>query len=458
MREHSDRMGKEPIPKLMISLAVPATFGMLVIALYNVVDAIFVARAVGMVGVAAVSIAFPVQIIVMALAGCIGIGGASMVSRMLGANKLDDANKVFGNIISLVLAVSVVGVFLGLNLLTPILKLFGSSATILPYAQDYLGVILYGTIFFAFGFCMNIIVRSEGNARTAMYAMVISAVLNVILTPLFLFGLGMGIAGSALATVLSQGVTAVYLLVYFARGQSSLSYKLAYLLPKVAVVRQILAIGSSAFMQQASGSIMFIFANHMLMFHGGDLAIAVFGIVHRVMMFAFMPVIGIMQGLMPLVGYNYGANLHNRVSESITLAIKASTAIVALGFIVVMVFPQQLMWIFINDPAAIEMGQTALRIIFALALTVGIQMVSGGVFQALGYAKTALILSMSRQVLFLIPLILTLPFIFGLSGVWLAFPVADLLSFILALWFINNYRSIFFSPDKVVIANSNVVG
>ncbi|KJS11018.1 MAG: multidrug transporter MatE [Peptococcaceae bacterium BRH_c8a] len=449
-------MGKESIPSLLTSLAMPATFGMFVMAFYNVVDAIFVARAVGTVGIAAVSIAFPVQMIVMAVAGAIGIGGASVISRMLGADNVGAANKVFGNIISMVLAVSVVGALLGLNLLTPILYLFGSSETILPYAQDYLGIILYGTIFFAFGFCMNNIVRSEGNARTAMNTMIISAVLNIILTPLFIFGFGMGIKGSALATVVAQGVTAIYLVVYFARGNSSLTFKLAHLRPEMSVIKQILAIGSSAFVQQAAGSIMFIFANHMLILHGGDLGVAVFGIMHRVIMFSLMPVIGIVQGLLPLVGYNYGANLHHRVSESISLAIKVSTAIVALGFTVIMAFPKPLMIIFTNDPAAIAMGQNALRIMFALSLTIGIQMVTGAVFQALGKARAAFILSMSRQVLFLIPLILILPSIFGLNGVWLAFPVADLLSFILALWFINKYRWLFFAADQVVISKPNV--
>lgn len=455
-RQHSERLGKESIPSLLTSLAMPATFGMFVMAFYNVVDAIFVARAVGTVGIAAVSIAFPVQMIVMAVAGAIGIGGASVISRMLGADNVGAANKVFGNIISMVLAVSVVGALLGLNLLTPILYLFGSSETILPYAQDYLGIILYGTIFFAFGFCMNNIVRSEGNARTAMNTMIISAVLNIILTPLFIFGFGMGIKGSALATVVAQGVTAIYLVVYFARGNSSLTFKLAHLRPEMSVIKQILAIGSSAFVQQAAGSIMFIFANHMLILHGGDLGVAVFGIMHRVIMFSLMPVIGIVQGLLPLVGYNYGANLHHRVSESISLAIKVSTAIVALGFTVIMAFPKPLMIIFTNDPAAIAMGQNALRIMFALSLTIGIQMVTGAVFQALGKARAAFILSMSRQVLFLIPLILILPSIFGLNGVWLAFPVADLLSFILALWFINKYRWLFFAADQVVISKPNV--
>ncbi|KUO51218.1 MAG: MATE family efflux transporter [Desulfitibacter sp. BRH_c19] len=455
MKQQSERLGKEPIPKLLAKLAVPAMFGMFVMALYNVVDTIFVSRAVGTVGVAAVSIAFPVQMIVMALAGAIGIGGASVISRMLGANKLEDANQVFGNVISLVFLVSIIGILLGLNFLTPILYLFGSSETILPYAKDYLGIILYGTIFFAFAFSMNNIIRSEGNAKTAMLTMVIGAVLNIILTPTFIFGFGLGIKGSALATVLSQGITAVYLVIYFLSGRSSLSFRTLYLRPKLLVIKQILAIGSSAFVQQAAGSLMFIVANHMLIFHGGDLAVAVFGIIHKVIMFSLMPTMGIIQGLMPIVGYNYGAKQHHRVSEAIMLAVKASTLIVLIAFIVIMVFPKYIMLIFTSDPEAIQMGQTALRILFSLTVTIGIQMVTGGVFQSLGKARAALILSMSRQVLFLIPLMLILPSMFSVVGIWLAFPIADLLSFFLALWFINSHKSIFFGKENLIISNQN---
>jgi putative MATE family efflux protein len=449
MKQQSERLGKEPIPRLLAKLAVPAMLGMLVMALFNVVDAIFISRAVGTVGIAAVSIAFPIKMIIMATAGAIGIGGASVISRLLGANKLDQANRVFGNVIGLVLIISIIGILLGFNLLTPILYLFGSSETILPYAQDYLGIILYGTFFFAFAFAVNNIVRSEGNANTAMLTMIIAAVLNIILTPVFIFGLGWGIKGAAIATVLSQGTTVVYLGWYFASGKSSLTFKTLNLRPDFNIIKQMLAVGSSAFVHQAAGSIMFIIANHLLIFYGGDLAVAVFGIIHRVLMFSFMPIFGIVQGLHPLVGYNYGANQHSRVSEAILLAIKASTIVSALAFMVMMIFPKPIMLIFTNDLAAIEMGITAMRIIFALAITVGIQMVTGGVFQALGRAKEALILSMSRQVLFLIPLMLSLPFIFKLPGIWLAFPLADLFSFLLAFWYIKKHESLFFAGKSL---------
>ncbi|KUO60142.1 MAG: MATE family efflux transporter [Gracilibacter sp. BRH_c7a] len=455
MKQQSERLGKEPIPKLLSKLAFPAMIGMFVMASYNVVDTIIISKAVGTLGVAAVSIAFPVQMIMMALAGAIGIGGASVISRMLGANKLATANQVFGNVISLVLIISIIGLLLGLSLLTPILILFGSSPTILPLAQDYLGIILYGTVFFAFGFSMNNIVRSEGNARTAMMTMVISAALNVVFTMFLVFVMNLGIKGSALGTVLAQAVTACYLIIYFIRGRSSLSFKPLYLIPRLFIIKQISAIGSSAFIQQAAGSVMFIVANHMLVFYGGDLAVAVFGIIHKVLMFSLMPIVGVVQGLLPIVGYNFGANLHHRVSESILLAIKASTIIATTAFVSVMAFPRILMLVFTDDILAVEMGITALRIIFALSMTIGLQIITGGVFQALGKARAAFILSMSRQIFFLIPMLLAFPLIFGLSGVWLAFPLSDLLSFFLSLWYIQKHKSIFFIGKQSVASSLN---
>lgn len=453
MKPQSERLGKEPIPKLLSSLAFPAMIGMFVMASYNVVDTIIISRAVGTLGVAAVSIAFPVQMIMMALAGAIGIGGASVISRMLGANETVSANHVFGNVISLVLIISILGAVLGLSLLTPILILFGSSPTILPLAQDYLGIILYGTVFFAFGFSMNNIVRSEGNAKTAMMTMVISALLNVIFTSYLVFVLDLGIRGSALGTVLAQAFTSFYLVFYFLKGKSSLSFKAVYLFPRLFIMRQIAAIGSSAFVHQAAASIMFIVANHMLVFYSGDLAVAVFGIIHKVLMFTLMPIMGVVQGLLPIVGYNFGANLNHRVSESIRLGIKASTIIATFAFVMIMAFPKLFMLVFTDDIQAIEMGISALRIMFALSMTIGLQMISGGVFQALGKARAAFVLSMSRQIFFLIPMLLTLPLMFGLTGVWLAFPISDLLSFLLSLWFIQKHKTVFFKGKQSVASS-----
>ena len=455
MKQQSERLGRDPIPKLLASLAVPATVGMLVMATHNVVDTIYIARGVGTIGVAAVAISFPVQMFFLALAGAVGIGGSSVISRALGANNLDKANRAFGTILSLIIIFSLIGAFLGLLYLTPMLKLFGASTTVMPYAVDYLGIILYGTISFTFGFAINNVVRAEGNAKMAMITMIISSVLNILFTPVFLFVLNMGMMGAAFGTVTAQGLTAVYLLYYFVSGQSSLSINMIYLWPRLYLIREIMAIGASAFARQGSASFMLIIANNLLVYYGGDVAIAVLGIIHRVMMFTLMPILGVVQGMLPIVGFNYGAGQRARVSESIVLAIKIASIISFSAFFLVMTIPEPLMRVFTTDPEVITMGRDALRIMFSLSMTVGIQMITGGVFQALGMAKAAFVMSLARQVLFLIPALLTLPLFLNLNGVWLAFPLAELLSFALALFLINRYRAYFFLEQSKMAVLSN---
>lgn len=454
MKQQSERLGSDPIPKLLASLAVPATVGMLVMALHSVIDTIYIARGVGTIGVAAIAISFPLHMIIMALSGAMGLGGGSVISRALGASDLEKANRAFGNIISMVLSVSILGAFIGLTYIDPMLRLFGASDTIMPYACDYLGIILYGTIFFAFGFAVNNIVRAEGNARVAMLTMIMSSILNIIFTPIFMFGFGMGIKGAAYGTVLAQGITACYLYLYFITGKSSLSVKLRYLKPQPSLIVEILSVGASAFVRQGSASVMLIVANNLLIYYGGDLAIAVLGIIHRVMMFTLMPILGVVQGLLPIVGFNYGARNKTRVNQSIVLGIKVASTISLVAFLVVMAFPNLLMRIFTDDPALVEMGIPALRIMFALTITVGLQMITAGVFQALGKAREALVMSMARQVLFLIPLLIVLPRFFDLSGIWLAFPLADLFSFILAFWLIKKHKDYFFLNNHKMLASS----
>lgn len=454
MKQQSERLGNEPIARLLTDLAVPATVGMLAMALHSVIDAIYIGRGVGAIGVAAVAITFPLSMLVMAISGAIGIGGASVISRALGARQLDKANLAFGNVLIMILVVGVSGVFLGLTFLDQLLKLFAASETIMPLSREYLGIILYGTIFFSFSFAVNNIVRAEGNATVAMATMIISSFLNILFTPIFMFGMGLGMSGAAYGTITAQGLTSVYLFYYFIAGRSTLSVKTKYLSPSTGLIKEILSVGASAFVRQGASSIMLIIANHLLVFHGGDMAIAVLGIIHRVIMFTLMPIMGIVQGMLPLVGFNYGAEKRARVKETIALGMKVATAIASLGFLLVMVFPVPLMRIFTEDQALINLGIPALRIMFAMSFTVGMQLVTGGVFQAMGKAKEAFIMSMARQILFLIPLLFLLPPFLGLNGVWMAFPVADLLSFILALWLINKYRHYFFLNSEKILAVS----
>jgi putative MATE family efflux protein len=454
VKQQSERLGVDPIGKLLADLTIPATVGMLAMALHSVIDAIYIGRGVGAIGVAAVAITFPLSMLVMAISGAIGIGGASVISRALGSNQFSKANQAFGSVLMMIVIVGVAGVLLGLTFLTPLLKLFAASETIMPLSSAYLGIILYGTIFFSFSFAVNNIVRAEGNAKVAMATMVISSLLNIILTPIFMFALNLGMSGAAYGTIMAQGLTSLYLLYNFYAGKSSLSIVIKYFTLNLRLMKEILTVGASAFVRQGAGSIMLIIANHMLVFYGGDMAIAVLGIIHRVMMFTLMPIMGIVQGMMPLVGFNFGARKKLRVRESITLSMKVATLIATAGFLLVMLFPGLLIQIFTDDPALIAMGKSALRIMFAMAFTVGLQLVAGGVFQALGKAKEAFVISMARQILFLIPLLLLLPPLIGLNGVWLAFPLADLFSFALTVWLIFRFKDYFFLNSEKIMAVS----
>lgn len=454
LKPQSERLGVDPIGRLLADLAIPATVGMLAMALHSVIDAIYIGRGVGAIGVAAVAITFPLSMIIMAISGAIGIGGASVISIYLGANRIDKANLAFGNVLFMILIMGAAGLLLGLTFLEQLLKLFAASETILPLSKEYLGIILYGTIFFSFSFAVNNIVRAEGNAKVAMATMIISSFLNIIFTPIFMFAMKLGMSGAAYGTITAQGITSFYLAYYYGAGRSTLSIDLKYIRMNIRMTKRILSIGASAFVRQGASSIMLIIANHMLVFYGGDMAIAVLGIIHRVMMFTLMPIMGVVQGMMPIVGFNYGAKQKLRVRESIALSMKLATLIATAGFLVVMFFPALLIKIFTADPVLIDMGRTALCVMFAMAFTVGMQMVTGGVFQALGKAKEAFMMSMARQILFLIPLLFLLPPIFGLKGVWLSFPVADGFSFLLAIWLIIRHKDYFFLNSKKILAVS----
>ncbi|MFB1081980.1 MATE family efflux transporter [Jeotgalibacillus sp. JSM ZJ347] len=449
MKQQSERLGTEKIPSLMVRFSVPAFIGMFVMAFYNIADTFFIARGIGTVGVAALSIAFPLQLIITAFAAAIGIGGASIISRRLGEDRLDEANKIFGNVIWLVGFLSVLMVVIALTFLEPILITFGATAEILPYAAEYLSIILYGAIFQAFAMSMNNVVRSEGNAKMAMLTMVISAGLNIVLDPIFIFTLDMGMAGAAIATVISQAVGAIWLYLYFRAGKSSLEFRWIGLLPDWRVVREITQIGSATFVRQTAGSLMFIAVNWMLVIYGGESAVAIFGIINRIMMFAIMPMFGIVQGMQPIIGFNYGAKLHHRVSETLKLGIGISTVMAIIVWAVTMTFPGAMMSVFSTDPAVISGGEEAMRFIFLIVPIIGFQMVTGGLYQALGKAKISFILSMARQLIFLIPLVLILPTFLGLTGVWLAFPIADGLAFLLSLFFVWRNRKNLFQKTPV---------
>jgi putative MATE family efflux protein len=430
-------LASERVGRLLWKLSLPAGIGMFAMTLYNLVDTIFIGQVVGPLGIGGLSIVFPFQMVAMGLGQMIGIGGASLISRSLGARNLEKAERTLGNAVLSAILLGLIITIAGLADVDFWLRLFGASETVLPFARDYLEIILLGTVFRIFAMGMNQLVRAEGNARIAMASMVAGALLNIVLDAVFILVLGMGIQGAAIATVISQLVTSLFVLGYYLFMNSSVKLHLKSLIPERAVMAGILAVGAASFFRTTAGSIVTIMINRTLITYGGDLALAAYGIVFRVMMFTFMPVISIAQGLQPILGFSYGAKRPDRSLQVIRLSLIVATLFSAISFLVVFIFPAPVMRIFIDDASLVSIGAHGARVVFAAVYLVGFQVVGSIIFQAIGKAVPAFLTAVSRQILFLLPLILILPRFFALDGVWIAFPISDGLSFILTallLW------------------------
>lgn len=398
-------------------------------------------------GIAGISISLPVQIFVMAFAQMFGIGGASVISRSLGERDHKKARRAAGNVMVFSVAFGLVMTLLGQFFLDQLLIMLGASEAIIPYAREYLGIILLGSAFFSFGMAMNHVVRAEGKPKIAMAAMLISAVLNIILDPIFIFSLNLGIWGAALATVLSQAATSIYVLFYFLSGKSLLRVSLRSLIPEWRIMRETVSVGLSAFSRQVAGSLLAVVLNNSLVFYGGDIAVAVYGVINRLLMVFIMPMFGVNQGFLPIVGYNYGARKMRRARESVKLASAVTTVIALFSSIVMFLFARQLISIFTDETELIESTIYALRIVILATPTIGVQVIASGMFQALGKALPALFLSLLRQIIILIPLILVIPRFLGINGIWISFPLADLIAFAISLVFYLRELKIFHSGE-----------
>lgn len=435
MEEKSEFLGTEKIRKLLIKLSMPVIIGMLVQAIYNIVDTFFVGMAYGADSVQAIgglSIAFPVQMIIMAFGIVLGTGGSSIISRALGAREYEKAERVLGNVFSLSLILSILIAIPCFLYLDPILKVFGATAGVLPYARDYLKYIILGGIFFVFGVAVQNIVRSEGNARLAMNAMLVGGGLNIFLDPLFMFGFGMGVEGAAIATVLSQAIASVWLLIYYVKGKGAVHFRSETLKPDLKIIKEIGSIGTGSFVMECSSSVMMIFVYNALATYGGDVAIAVFGITMKINSFIFLPLLGMGFGLQPIVGFNYGAKRYGRIAEAVKLALIAATSFGFFGLLIIYLFKEQILGLFSTDPEYLEVGKNAVMVMVLGTPLIGLNVVTSILFQSLGKARPAFLLSISRQLLFLIPAVVILPGLYKLDGVWAAFPISDLLAFMLS--------------------------
>ena len=424
--DHTKQLGEARISKLLLKFSIPAITGMVVNALYNVVDRIFIGQGVGRMGIAGLTIVFPLMTVMMALSMLIGLGATALISIRLGEQRKQEAELIVGNAMVCLALIAVTVTVFGLIFINPLLKLFGASNDVLPYARDYMRIILWGAIFMSIGFGMNHFIRAEGNPKIAMLTMLLGAITNTILDPIFIFILGWGVRGAAWATIISQAASAVWVLSYFLRKKSHLRIEIRNLRLKLAVIRQITAIGSAPFLMQLAASVIGVILNTSLLRYGGDLAISAMGIVNSIAMFFLMPLFGINQGAQPIIGYNYGAEKYDRVKKTLKLAITAATLVALFGFTMMRLFPQSLAGLFSKkDAQLISLSSRAMQIYLMMLPIIGFQIVSANYFQAVGKPKQAMILSLSRQVLLLIPALLILPRLFGLNGVFYAGPVAD---------------------------------
>ena len=428
---------------LLIKLATPAFFGMFVQTLYNVINTIFIGQFVGTLAIAGLSIAFPLQMLVYGLSMMVGMGGASLVSRLLGKGEKDRAELALGNGISVGIILGVVAMVAIMPFIDFWLKLIGASAAVLPYAREYLFIIVAGSVFNILGMALLSLARSEGNARVGMIAMIMGALLSIILDAIFIIWMKMGVTGAALATVISQIAAFGYLMSYYVSGSSYLKIRLKNLRLNFAILKDMFAIGVASFVQTIAGSLSAMLLINMVVTHGGDVALGAFGIIQRVMMFALMPGMVIGQGLQPILGFNYGAKRYNLAQKSITLAVTISTSLSILAFLILYFIPEPLIRIFSKDAELIAVGAHASKLVFLSMPVMGAVLVGQMIFQAIGKAVQSFITAIVRPVVFLVPMVLILSRTWGLDGVFLSFPASDVLTLLLLAGLISPILSQF---------------
>ena len=420
-----DAFGTQPLGTLLRDQAIPASAGIFVMSIYGIADTIFVGLWVGPLGIAAITVVQPITFLIASIGMGIGVGGASIISRAFGEGNDQKAFQTFGNQAGLTLILGVGFVIAGFFFIEQILTLFGGRGNVQEPAAEYFTIVLLGTPFLAWGMMSNNVIRAEGYPRIAMLTIMIPAVVNIILDPIFIIGLDMGIAGAAWATTISYVASAVFATWFFLKGDSQLEFERSSLKPDLAIIKEITSLGSVTFARQGTISLLSIVLNNSLFVYGGEIALSVYGIIGRLLMFANFPVLGITQGFVPIVGYNYGAKLMDRVNKLIRLSMVTATLISFGIFAIIIIFAPAIVSVFTNDPMLIDRTTPALRAVFLATPLLAVNLLGSAYFQAIGRARPALILSLSKQGFFLIPLIFILPYFFGIYGIWFSFPIAD---------------------------------
>ncbi len=431
-------LGTERIPKLLRQYAIPAIIAMTASSLYNMVDSIFIGHGVGTLAIAGLALTFPLMNLGAAFGSLVGVGASTSISVLLGQKNYEMARNVLGNVVTLNTIIGVVYMVLVYLFLDPILYFFGASDQTLPYAREYMEIILLGNVVTHMYLGLNAVQRASGFPKQAMQATIFTVIINTILDPIFIYLFDLGIRGAAIATIIAQFLALCWLLkmfsnknnvVHFAKG----SYKLVR-----RIVKDILSIGAAPFSMNLAACLVVIVINQGLQKYGGDLAIGAYGIVNRIAFIFVMIVMGLNQGMQPIAGYNFGAKKFDRVHKVLITTIICATCVTTTGFLIAQFIPDAFILLFTSDPELINICKTGTRIVFAVFPIVGFQMVTGNFFQSVGMAGKAIFLSLSRQLIFLLPCLLILPTFLGVNGVWWSMPISDAMSSIIASFLLVN--------------------
>jgi putative MATE family efflux protein len=431
-------LGTEKVSRLLRQYAVPAIIAMTASSLYNMIDSIFIGHGVGKFAIAGLALTFPMMNLGAAFGALVGVGASATISMLLGQKNYDMAQKVLGNVVTLNTIIGLVYTIVFMIFLDPILYFFGASEKTIGYARDYMVIILLGNIITHMYLGLNAVMRSAGMPKKAMYATIFTVIINAILDPLFIYVLDWGIKGAAIATIIAQTLALCWIVKIFSNRNLVIHFKKGIYKLKKRIVKDVISIGMAPFFMNTAACLIVILINQGLQRHGGDLAIGAYGIVNRVSFVFVMIVLGLNQGMQPIVGFNYGAKQFLRVKEALKLTILYATAIMTLGFLLAEIFPRQIVMIFTTDEELIQQAIKGMRIVFACFPIVGFQIVTGNFFQSVGMAGKSVFMSLTRQLLFLLPGLLIFPHFFQDNGIWMSMPISDGLSSLVAFIMLYN--------------------
>ena len=442
--ENSEKLGTEKIGKLIWNYSLPAITGTVVMALYNIVDRIYLGHGVSPMAISGLALTFPFMTILTAFGMLVGSGASARISIALGEGNKEKAEQILGNALILTFIISGFAIVVSYVFMSDLLRLFGATDNIIQYAEDYMRIIIPFGFLSALNFGFNNIMRASGYPRKAMWTMIICAVANVIITPIFIFSFGMGIQGAAWSTNIALFIGMCWVLSHFRGKDTNIRFKRKNLKLQANIVKTILGIGLSPFSMQMATSLIVVIINFQLIRYGGDMAVGAFGIANSILVLVVMILIGLNQGTQPIWGYNYGAKKFDRMFKTLRTAVVIATLVSTAGFILGTFFPQTLVRMFTVDAEMIEIASNALRITVMFFPIIGFQIVVSSFFQSIGKAKISIFLSMTRQFLFLIPCLLILPPIFGLNGVWVSLPASDGIAVVVSgltlLFFIRKFK------------------